>query len=306
MSAPTLPVGHEEYAALAVGWALDALEPADQDRFDEHRATCRYCEQEAAEALDVAVELAYGVPDFDPPAELRRRLLAVAAEEPPAQPAPRPAVARSAAPTDPPHRPTATDRPATTDPTAIDRPTATDRPAAEPATRSASRTGPDRTRPGGPDRARHRRPVRRLGPLLAAAALVAVSAVTTWQVTRPEQDRPAPAATAERVATLSAPGGDGTVATVVVGQGRIDVVTDALPPNAARRTTYLLWGVPSGNAADPRVVGSFDVTAPGLHSYAVRLVRPADGYPVLAISEEPAGTTPASPSGIIARGALGR
>ena len=54
------------------------------------------------------------------------------------------------------------------------------------------------------------------------------------------------------------------------------------------------------------MVGRFEVTAAGPHSYAVRLVRPADGYPVLAISEEPAGRTPAEPSGVIACDALGR
>ena len=63
--------------------------------------------------------------------------------------------------------------------------------------------------------------------------------------------------------------------------------------------------MPAGGA-DASVVGRFEVTAAGLHSYAVRLVRPADGYPVLAISAEPAGSTPAEPSGVIARGALGR
>ena len=142
--------------------------------------------------------------------------------------------------------------------------------------------------------------------MLAAAALVAVSAVTTWQVTRPQHDLPGPSAAAVRVATLSAPVGDGTVATVVVGQGRADVVTDALPPNAGRGTSYLLWGVQAGDGTAPRVVGSFEITARGLHSYPVRLDRPADGYPVLAISEERTGALPAAPTSVIARGALNR
>ena len=44
MSAPTRPVGHEEheeYAELAVGWAMAALEPAEQHRFERHRARAR-------------------------------------------------------------------------------------------------------------------------------------------------------------------------------------------------------------------------------------------------------------------------
>jgi hypothetical protein len=271
VSAPTLPVGHEEYAALAVGWALGALEPADQDRFEEHRASCRECEEEVAAALRVAVELAYGVPHLEPPARLRGRLLTAAVEEPPTRRR-RPAV----------------------------RPPGPGSPDADPHRRG----GATRGGPGPRWHPRWDRWHRRLG-MLAAAALVAVSAVTTWQATRPQQDRPAPVA-AEQVAMLSAPAGGGTVATVVVGRGHADVVTDALPPNAGRGTSYLLWGVPAGDAAAPRVVGSFQVTAPGLHSYPVRLVRPADRYQVLAISEERAGSTPTEPGAIIARGALGR
>ena len=208
------------------------------------------------------MKLAHGVPDLEPPARLRGRLLTAAAEPPTRGPG-----------------------------------------APPPRSPGAGAHRPDGATWGGPG-PRWQQWHRRLG-LLAAAALVAVSAVTTWQVTRPQRDRPAPVA-AERVAVLSAPVGGGAVATVVVGRGRTDVVTDALPPNAGRGTSYLLWGVPAGDAAAPRVVGSFEVTAPGLRSYPVRLVRPAAGYPVLAISEERAGTTPAEPSGIIARGALDR
>jgi hypothetical protein len=53
------------------------------------------------------------------------------------------------------------------------------------------------------------------------------------------------------------------------------------------------------------MVGTFEVTATGLHSYPLRLTRSLDGYPVLAISEELAGSTPAAPSGVLGKGALG-
>ncbi|HST67876.1 MAG TPA: anti-sigma factor, partial [Mycobacteriales bacterium] len=140
--------------------------------------------------------------------------------------------------------------------------------------------------------------------VLAAVALVGISAVTTWEITRPAAVT-APVAAPDRTATLSPPAGSGTVATVVVRAGKADVVTDALPPNAAGRSFYM-WGVPSGGTGTPQVVGTFEVTTDGLHSYPVRLTRPLDGYPVLAISEEAAGSTPARPSGVIARGALSR
>ena len=47
------------------------------------------------------------------------------------------------------------------------------------------------------------------------------------------------------------------------------------------------------------------MTTAGLHSYPVRLTRPLDGYPVLAISEEKAGSTPTTPSSVLGKGALG-
>ena len=131
---------------------------------------------------------------------------------------------------------------------------------------------------------------------LAAAVLVVGSAVTTWEVTRP-------APNTERIAALSA--GNATIATVVAHQHEADVVTDTLAPNTGRGTAYYLWGVPAEDGATPQVVGTFEVTATGLHSYPVRLTRPLDGYPVLAISEEKAGSTPAAPSKVLGKGALG-
>jgi anti-sigma-K factor RskA len=140
--------------------------------------------------------------------------------------------------------------------------------------------------------------------VLAAAALVGISAVTTWEVTRPAAVT-APVAAAERTAALSPPAGQETVATVVVRAGKADVVTDALAPNPAGRQFYV-WGVSAGDTGRPQVVGTFAVTTSGLHSYPVHLTRSLEAYPVLAISEEAAGSSPASPSRVIARGALGR
>lgn len=141
--------------------------------------------------------------------------------------------------------------------------------------------------------------------VLAAAALVGLSAVTTWQVTRPAAVT-APTAAPERVATLSTQAGERTLATIVVRGDRANVVTDGLAPNAGRDTDYVVWGVPDGEVGVPRVVGRFAVTAEGLHSYPVRLTQSLDGYPVLAVSEEAAGSTPTTPSKVLGRGALGR
>ena len=144
--------------------------------------------------------------------------------------------------------------------------------------------------------ARGLRGPRRLVYALAAAVLVAGSAITTWEVTRP-------AAVTDRIVAIIA--GDGTVATVVAHQHSADVVTDVLPPNTGRGTAYYLWGVPAEDGATPQIVGTFQVTTTGLHSYPLRLTRSLDGYPVLAVSEERAGSTPSAPSRVLGKGALG-
>jgi hypothetical protein len=78
-----------------------------------------------------------------------------------------------------------------------------------------------------------------------------------------------------------------------------------LPPNTGRGTAYYVWGMPAEDGGAPQVVGTFEVTTTGLHSYPLRLTRPLDGYPVLAISEERAGSTPATPSKVLGKGVLG-
>lgn len=270
MSTPTLPAGHEEYETLAVAWAFAALEPDEQARFEAHAAQgCDSCADQIAAALAVGLELAYAVPDEDPPADLRGRLLAAAAV-----PTGR---------TERPGRPLPATAP---DPEWL-------------AVREAERPR-DLARRGGRHGLPRRRSGRRLVAALAAAALVGVSAVTTWQVVGGD----GPAGPASRVAALSAQAGDRSVATVVLANGRADVVTDALPPNAGRNSQYVLWGVPAGEGGAPRALGAFVVTSADLHSYSVRLSAPTDGYPVLAVSEEPAGALPAEPSTVLARGAL--
>ena len=394
MSAPVLPKGHEEFAALAVAWAIDALEPADQERFEAHQAGCDDCERTVRDALEVAVELAYGVPDIAPPPSLRLRVLSAAIPESPApggssESLRHPAGWNADRPADGADRRTdRTDRPsdgADRPSDGLDRPTdrvhrpshplnrptdrvvrpsrPLDRPgdgtpaddgsgdddpaagygrhAAAPRGRTAdagddggtqfgagdTRADVDRGPVAGPggrpvgtggghliDRGgRHgpragtvpgaRRSRRRLVSVFAAAALVGLSAVTTWQVTRPAPVS-APIASADRVAALTSTDGNRALATVVVRDGRVDVVTDGLPTTTGT-TAYYVWGVPAGDAGVPQVLGTFEVTQDGLHSYPVQLTRAIGDYPVLAVSQEPAGSTPTTPGDVLARGALG-
>jgi anti-sigma-K factor RskA len=262
VSTPTLP--HDEYEALAVAWALNALEPADQAIFEAHRDGCEQCARAADSALEIAAELAYGVPDVVPPARLRQRVLA------------------EAVPPGPNGRPV-------TDPGRTDGLRA-------PRSRLRGRAG-QRPPGAGPGRlARLMREPRQLVYALVAAVLVVGSAVTAWEASRT-------APVVDRIAALSA--GNGTIATVVAHKHDADVVTDMLPPNAGRGTAYYVWGVPAEDGGTPQVVGTFEVTTTGLHSYPLRLTRSLDGYRVLAISEEKAGSTPAAPSRVLGKGALG-
>ena len=81
MSTPTPPTDHDEYEALAVAWAINALEPADRAIFELHHGGCEQCARAVSAALDVAAKLAYGVPDVVPPARLRERVLAAATSQ---------------------------------------------------------------------------------------------------------------------------------------------------------------------------------------------------------------------------------
>jgi anti-sigma-K factor RskA len=297
MSTPTLPTDHDDYEALAVAWALNALEPADQAMFEAHRDECDRCTQAAFRALETATELAYGVPDVAPPARLRERILVTALPDGPnGRPAahrgrPNVAPAGRAAPGD--------------DAGLSEGPRGARAVAGGNGGRLADRRveGPPggsepgrRPRGAGPRRmARATRGPRRLAYALAAAVLVAGSAVTTWEMTRP-------AAATDRIAVLSA--GGATIATVVAHQHGADVVTDMLPPNAGRGTAYYVWGVPAQDGGTPQVVGIFEVTTTGLHSYPLRLTRALHGYPVLAISEETAGSSPSAPSSVLGNGTL--
>src|SRR3954471_2556281 len=62
----TAPGGHEVFAELAAGHALDALEPADQQVFLEHLETCAECQQSVAWHTETLGHLAYAAE----PAEL--------------------------------------------------------------------------------------------------------------------------------------------------------------------------------------------------------------------------------------------
>ncbi|WP_091382233.1 anti-sigma factor domain-containing protein [Geodermatophilus sp. DSM 45219] len=280
---------HETFDELAVGWALHALEPEEEELFAVHLPTCPRCRRTVAETTDVMGALAGDLPPAEPPPGLRDRLRAAVEQTeqvpPPSAEADR--VARPAPVAD-----------ATTPP-----------PAPQPVgTGSGAHRAPLPLGPAGPPPS-----WRRVLPnALVAAAVAAILALGTWNVVLSSAREEAQAAAteqAELVDALLTPGqatitpltADGaTVATVVARDDQVQVVTHGLSPNDAQEQTYVVWGTGPGA---PTALDTFDVSSPqpalqtvgsgaaGLETYT--------GY---AVSLEPGREAPPEPSDIVAMG----
>lgn len=74
--------GHGEWDALAVGWALSALDRADEELFAAHLPGCARCTATVRESLYTVADLAYALPDEAPPVSMKTRLMAAVAAEP--------------------------------------------------------------------------------------------------------------------------------------------------------------------------------------------------------------------------------
>jgi anti-sigma-K factor RskA len=68
---------------LVAGYALDALEPDEERRFEEHLAHCPRCQEELAALSGTAGALAFAAPSAGPPPELRAHVLDAARAERP-------------------------------------------------------------------------------------------------------------------------------------------------------------------------------------------------------------------------------
>jgi anti-sigma-K factor RskA len=66
---------------LTPAYALDALDPQDEERYEEHLASCERCREELAGLRDPVAALAYGVESPAPPPALRERILHAARAE---------------------------------------------------------------------------------------------------------------------------------------------------------------------------------------------------------------------------------
>ena len=68
---------------LTAGYALDALDPGDRERYEAHLATCEACREELQGFWRVAGALGLAAGGPQPPAALRERILAQARKERP-------------------------------------------------------------------------------------------------------------------------------------------------------------------------------------------------------------------------------
>lgn len=77
---------HDELRELSGGYALGILDEPDRRAFEAHLSTCASCAAEVRDFTSIASALALDVPQIDPPAALRERVLR-AATIPASQPA---------------------------------------------------------------------------------------------------------------------------------------------------------------------------------------------------------------------------
>jgi Anti-sigma-K factor rskA, C-terminal len=253
MSRPA-ELGHCEQQELAVGWALHALEPADEAVFRAHLPGCGRCQATVRETEELGAVLALGVPQVQPPEVLGERIRELASE---------------------------------------------------------ARSGPLRTFSL---RRRSRRTTARW-PLLAAAAVLVLAAMSVSLGLRAVQLDAERDLAAQRVAELSEvlelaadpatrtielTGPEGRLlARLLVGPDSRVLLPLALPANRIDDQTYVLWGLRPGDAVPLR---TFDVSP---EPSAVQPVGPdatADSFVGYAVSLEPGRTMPPAPSNVLASG----
>ena len=295
MTGPAVDRGHGEWDALAVGWAMTALDPEDGRRFAGHLPTCGRCIATVRDALHTVSDLAYALPPEPPPERLRQRILDVAAAEPRCE------------------------RPAA--PEAEERPVSAGQPASagqQPVSIGARGRAEDADDPGVGGAvvplASRRRWVQRAA---VAAAVALLAALGAWNVQlRSDQDRLRDVvaqrdalvarlteAGPARLAIIRDPGTGERRATVVVKDGRVGLITETLPPDSGDRT-YWLWSVRGEGDPDPVPLAGF--TVPETRFSACNIEPPAgvDVTRAFAISAEPGLDRPRKPTLVVASGSI--
>jgi len=263
---------HERFDELAVGWALHALEPEDEDAFAAHLPGCARCAETVAETTELMAAMATDLPAAEPSDDLRHRLRAAVAESE--------------------QVPLRDQRDAAPGPPVPAQPSVAARgPALEPA--------------------RWRRALPGVLVAAAVATIAALGLWTVVLGSERQDLRDTVAAQSAVVEALTSPGrasiarldpldGGDPVATVVARDGQVQVITNGLSVNDADATSYVVWGL---GGERPVALGTFDVDR---SQVAVRTVGSGqtglDQYAEYGISLEPGQEPPAQPSDVVATG----
>lgn len=259
MTAPDL---HQRFDELAVGHALGALEPGDEQDFLRHAASCARCDRAVHAHLETLGHLAYASDPATPPASLWDAVRAGV---------------------------DASDRAVSWPGDAVVPPVATDELA-------SARTRRDRRSVA----KRVVAATSVAAGFVLVASLVAQNVSLREQQQdqlRLTQSMEKVLSTYDgagvRRVLLSAEGEDQPAAVAVVDGPHLHLVVDSLKPNDARSTTYVLWE--RTVAGDVRAVGTFDVTGDHDVEVVADLVLPdAEQLKALMVTHEQGRTAPAS------------
>jgi anti-sigma-K factor RskA len=264
---------HNFYDELAVGWALHALEPEDEDVFAAHLPVCSRCAHTVAETSEVMAAMAADLPRSEPSPQLRDRLAAAVAETEQVQRPVDDQAAQTVATGFPRYR-------------AVEEP---DQPAGSPLRRRLPSLA------------------------LVAAAVLVILGLGIWNVFLADSRDDLRSTVAQqqsivnslltpgaaRVAALSTRDGE-AVATVVARSDRVDVVSHGLAPNDPDSQTYVVWGL-EGN--DATALGTFSVTGSQIELETVGSGETGlDDYAEYGISLEPGHVAPPAPTDVVATG----
>ncbi len=251
------------HGELAVGWALHALEPAEESLAATHLPNCLTCTRIAAEAEDVVAALGLSVPEAIPSAELEQRVLSVTGDSGESDPREAPAAP-----------------PVPLAPTGRDVAKSWRLRAGELAVAASVILIVAAVALGV-------QVVQLNGELNQAAHQVTAMAEAIQRAADPD---------AIRVPLVANDGG--AVGMVLASPDRVEVVTTRLPSNRADHT-YVLWGLADGV---PVALAAFDVgpKAPGLH--AVPSATGTERFAGYAVSLEPGRHIPAAPTDVVAKG----
>lgn len=302
-------------AEQSVGWAVHALEPAEEAEAAAHLPTCKECRELVRETEEVLAMLGSSDEMFEPPAGLRAGLLARVAVTPQHATLPLPSLGASAPPT------TATAAQADPTPPQPHPSAEPQHPSVEPERPPEPERQPEPVR-ATPDRAPSEpsdAPLagRRRWRLALVAAAVAVAlgiggvAIRTAAL---EQQRAPETSQAQQLASLVselrtpgakaamlAPPNGAPVAAVVVADGKRELVTVGMMANPTSTHTYVLWGLGIG---PPRPLGAFDVTEGTTGPRVLGPASAAENFTGYAISLEPGRSAPGSPTQVVASGTV--